>query len=223
MEISGNDRITYSHHSSMSDQPNSFLIAEVNYPEAKELADLTSIIQDLDLCMKTCDRLIESLDSEKEDLVLQANLWTSALIGYARCFATGKRFGISEKFLSKLNGDPIGAHKFYMDMRDKHIAHSVNPFEQVKIGLLLSDPKIEKKVIGIVNLSQRHITAKKDGVDTLRRLCGVIRNQLVNDWKACQHKALKVGEGLPTDQLYAKSHMQTVAPGPGDAGKARES
>jgi hypothetical protein len=207
----------------MNDQPNSLLIAEVDYSEAKEFADIASIVQDLNLCMKMCERLIESLDSGREDPVLQASLWTSAIIGYARCFATGKRFGISDKYLSRLNGDPVGAHKFFMNMRDKHIAHSVNPFEQTKIGLVLSDPEMGKKVIGIVNISQRHITATKNGVDTLRRLCGVIRDKLANDLEVCRQEAIKAGESLPIEQLYAKSHMYTVTPGPDDAGKARKS
>ncbi len=207
----------------MTDQQKSLLICEVDYRKAKELADLTSLIQDLDYCIKTCERLITSLESKTEDPILQTSLWTSVLISYARCFATGKRFGISEEFLSKLDGDPIGAHRYYINMRDKNVAHSVNPFEQVKIGLLLQDPKIDKKVIGVVNLAQRHLTAKKDGVDTLRRLCVVIRNQLLNDWKVCQDETLKVGQTLPIDELYSKSQMQTITPGPDDAGKPRNS
>jgi len=205
----------------MSDQQKSLLICEVDYSEAKELANIISLIQDIDYCIKTCERLIASIESETDDPILQASLWTSALISYARCFATGKRYGISEEFLSKLDGDPIGAHRYYINMRDKNIAHSVNPFEQVKIGLLLQDPKIDKKVMGVVNLAQRHLTAKKDGVDTLRRLCIVIKKQLLNDFKVCQDKTLKVGQTLSVDDLYSKSHMQTITPGPDDAGKPR--
>lgn len=207
----------------MTDQQKSLLICEVDYQNARELADLTSLIQDLDLCNKTCERLIASLEGETEDPILQAGLWTAALISYARCFATGKRFGISEEFLGKLNGDPVEVHRYYINMRDKHIAHSVNPFEQVKIGLLLEDPTIKKKVIGVVNLSQRHVTAKKDGVDTLRRLCIVIRNRLASDWKYCRDETLKVGQTLPVDELYSKSHMHAITPGPEDAGKPRSS
>ena len=48
----------------MSD-PKSLLISEVKYPEAVELADLVSIIQDLDFCIKTCERLIQELDDPR--------------------------------------------------------------------------------------------------------------------------------------------------------------
>lgn len=207
----------------METEQKELLIAEVDYSEAQEFADLTSILQDLNACIKTCQRLIRIIDQPEPDPILEESLWTASLIRYARCFATGKRFGLSEEFLANLNGDPIGAHRYYINMRNKNIAHSVNPFEQVKIGLLLSDPQIEKKVIGIVNLSQRHICAKKDGVDTLMRLCIVIKNKLVQDWKECQDKVLNIGRTLSVEELYSQSHMQTVTPSPTDVGKVRSS
>jgi len=206
----------------MTNQEQSPLIAEVDYPKAKELADLTSLIHDVNICIKTCERLIDFMGQENQDTLLQSSLWTSALIIYARCFGAGKRFGITEEFLSKLSGDPVGAHKRYIDTCSKHIAHSVNPLEQIKIGLVLSDPQIERGVIGIINLSQSHITANKDGVDTLRRLCIEIGKKLAADGKLCIEEALKIGKELPLDDLYEKSYMQTVTPGPDDAGRPRE-
>jgi hypothetical protein len=32
-------------------------------------------------------------------------------------------------------------HQHYKKMRDKHIAHSVNPFEQVRVGVALSNDR----------------------------------------------------------------------------------
>jgi len=51
------------------------------------------------------------------------------LIKYARCFATGKRFGLSKDVFQNLQGEPFKAHQFYIDLRNKHIAHSANPID----------------------------------------------------------------------------------------------
>jgi len=206
----------------MTNQEQTLLIAEVDFPKAKELADLTSLIHDVGICINTCQRLIDFMDQENQDTLLQGSLWTSALIIYARCFGAGKKFGITEEFLSKLSGDPVGAHKRYINTCSKHIAHSVNPLEQIKIGLVLSDPQIEKRVTGIINLSQSRITMNKDNVNTLITLCIEIRNKLADDGKLCIEEALKIGKELPLDDLYEKSYMQTIAAGSVDAGGPRE-
>jgi len=206
----------------MTNQEETFLIAEVDFSKAKELADLTSLIHDVGICINTCQRLIDFLNQENQDTLLQGSLWTSALIIYARCFGAGKKFGITEEFLSKLNGDPVGAHKRYINTCSEHISHSVNPLEQSKIGLVLSDPQIEKRVTGIITLSQSRITMNKDNVNTLIQLCIEIRNKLADDGKLCIEEALKIGKELPLDDLYEKSYMQTIATGSDAAGGPRE-
>lgn len=158
-----------------------FLSVEVDYSEAKEWADIISLTNDIDSTIQICDRLIHHLAATSEDRIIIESLWTTALIKYARCFTSGKRFGLSHALFDGLNGDPHGAHEYFINMRSKHIAHSVNPFEQVKTGLVLSDPETEKKVTGTVTFSQWHISAKEDGVQTLKNLCLVVKCQDIAD------------------------------------------
>jgi len=198
-----------------------FLTVEVDYPEAKEWSNITSLIQDIDSTIQICNRLVEALPKKNGDRILLESLWTTALIKYARCFATGKRFGLSLKIFAGLKGDPVGAHNFYIDMRNKHVAHSVNPFEQVKTGLVLSDPKIEKKIKGVVTFSQWHISAQSDGVETLKNLCLVLRAKLSESGKKLHEETLKKAKEISIENLYAKAQLKTIAPGPKDAGKSR--
>jgi hypothetical protein len=203
-----------------SQQEKLLLVVDVDSPQAEQWADMYSIARDLDSAIQVCGRLIELLPSN--DQILIESLWTSALIKYARCFSEGKRFGLPIDVFDGLEGDPKGTHQYYIDMRNKHLAHSVNPFEQVKIGLVLSDPKVARKIVGTVQFSQFHISAKEDGVRTLRSLCSVLKKKLGGAATERHEAVLAHAKTLDIKQLYQSARMRTVAPGPADAGLARE-
>lgn len=197
-------------------------VAQVDYKESRNLADLGSILQDLTFTLEICKRLIQLLKDDSKDVVLVASLWTAALICYVRSFASGKRYGLSEDIFNDLTGDAIEVHKFYKNLRDKHIAHSVSPYEQVEVGLILS-PKDsgEKKVKGVATLSMRYICTTIEGVEQLGRLATVLRKEVARLAKECEGKVLEVGKNLPIDELYSRARIRTVAPGPEVSGRPR--
>lgn len=197
---------------------------QVDYEEAKVLADYTLIFQDLTFTVEILKRLRQLLKENSEDRVLIESLWTTALISYARCFSSGKRLGLSEDIFKNKNleGDPVGCHKHYVDLRNKHIAHSVNPFEQVAVDLQLSPPDSTKQeVLAVAVLSMRLICTDIEGVETLLRLALIARKEVSKLAKEYEDKTLEVGKGLPLKDLYSKARSRLIAPGPEDAGKAR--
>jgi hypothetical protein len=108
--------------------------------DARDLADLLAIQQDLTFVGEACQTLLELVDDETQDrnLLVERAFWTAAVIAYARCFATGKRGGLAADDLDGVGGD--GAREFHqtvMAVRNKHIAHSVNPFELIEIGVMV--------------------------------------------------------------------------------------
>ncbi|MDD5551600.1 MAG: hypothetical protein PHI88_00325 [Candidatus Pacebacteria bacterium] len=197
-------------------------IVKVDYEEAKKLADLGAIVQDLSFVMKTCSRLERLLKEKSKDSLLIENMWTAVLIRYARCFADGKRFGLSESIFDNLNGEPHKAHKFYLDLRDKHIAHSVNPFEQVAVGLILSPQNIEsKKIIKVVTMTMRHMITDIEGVHQLGCLAKVLLEEACNIAKQYEKEILKKAKSIPIDGLYNYPRLRMIAPGPESADKPR--
>lgn len=56
-------------------------------------------------------------------------LFDSACIRYRRCFKTGVRRPLSRQLTTPLADDLQVLHQFFLDLADKHIAHSVNGFE----------------------------------------------------------------------------------------------
>jgi hypothetical protein len=197
-------------------------IAEVDFDEAKQTADLMSYFQDLAFTISALDRLQQLIDDNSKDEVLAASLWIAALITYARCFSTGKRFGLSEKLFEGIEGG-VECHQLYMNLRNKHIAHSVNPYEQVVVGLVLSPPSSpERKVEGVSILSQKLLHLDSEGVQNLRRLTLIAMKEIEKQGKEYQEKTLEAGKKIPIDILYIKASPRTVAPGPEEAGKPRK-
>ena len=206
----------------MNEQAEQLFIADVKFSEAKRLADLASILRDLQATVETCKRVVALLDSEEKDTVLLEGLWSAALVRYVRCFAFGKRYGLTEDVFEGLNGDPIGAHRWYKNIRDKHVAHSVNPYEQLRVGVILSPERSkQRKIIGVTTLSESYICAEKEGVKQLGMLAEVLIQKVKILGKECEDRVLEIAETLPIDQLYAKATSIFVAPGSEEAGKAR--
>jgi len=197
------------------------IVVELDIPEAKKLADFASIFQDLDFCINCCLLLISHFESNNKDNVLVQSLWTSALISYVRCFAAGKRSGLSEDIFLKFEGEPIAAHKFYKDLRDKNIAHSVNPFEQVKIGAVLSPSNTKKEVMGIATLSMKHISTDIEGVKQLALLAKTLRDEVATFAKKAEEETLEAAKRIEIGELYKKPQLQITVPGPEQSRNSR--
>lgn len=197
-------------------------IARVDFDEAKMLADFGAIAQDLGSIMEICSRLKKMLKEGVQDNLLVESFWTTALIKYARCFKSGKRFGLNESLLNGLKGEPHKVHKIYLDMRDKHIAHSVNPFEQMQVGLVLSpEDSNEKKVIGVATLSIRHMVSDVEGVHQLGLLSKVLLEKVCEIAKQYENKTLEKGKTMPIDELYKYPRIRITAPGPEESDRPR--
>lgn len=197
-------------------------IAQVEFEEAKAAADLMSIFQDLGFTINALDRLSKLVSSDDEDPVLARSFWTAALVAYARCFATGKRFGLSRALFGDIEGG-AEAHQLYIELRNKHVAHSVNPFEQVVAGLILSPPESsDRRVEGILGLSQSLLHLDLEGIRNLRRLALIALKYVEKLGRDYQEMALEIAKTMPLDDLYDRASPRTVAPGPEQAAKPRK-
>lgn len=187
-------------------------VAQVDFQEARNLADLASIHQDLSFVVDGLSRLLRLLQNDDEDTVVQQSLWTAALVAYTRCFATGKRLGLSEDILQTQEwegDDPIKCHRYYRNLRDKHIAHSVNPFEEVAVGLVLSPPDAQTwQVEGVAVLSRKLMFPSAEGVRTLLNLASCARREIASRAEALTDETLQAGRRFPIDDLLAPTNAE---------------
>src|SRR5437868_2241735 len=89
---------------------------ELQLDSARRLASLVSVHQDVDFAISCLERLQTQIGSTERDVMLETCLWSSALVAYCRCFAEGKRHGLSEKLFLNLPGDALGVHRYMKKM-----------------------------------------------------------------------------------------------------------
>ena len=103
---------------------------EFEMPEAQVLADLTGIRYDLESARSLARKLQSAMEGENPDYEIVEALTTALLVRYSRSFSGGVRKWPTEDALDALSEDQRNKHERLRDFRDKHIAHSVNAFEE---------------------------------------------------------------------------------------------
>ena len=114
-------------------------VKRLRSPSALALADLAALFEDLQTTLLCCERLMVELTSDRPapDELAHEAYWTTAVLSYARCFATGKRgTGLTEDDITatRLEGDVLGWHRALMELRDRYAHASVNPRETFTVG-----------------------------------------------------------------------------------------
>lgn len=197
-------------------------IAELKSTKAKELADRAAIFQDLAFCVACCARAIENLRAASQDAVLIRALWTAALVAYARCFTSGVRYGLTSDLFEHFDGEPRETHEYYVDLRNKHIAHSVNQFEQVVIGAVLSAPDASmRSVEGIATLTGTNISESAESVEQLRTLALTALKYIAETGKELSAEVLEEAKTLPIENLYRRATPRVTIPPASSAGNRR--
>jgi hypothetical protein len=205
-------------------EENRMPIAMLDFEEARQLADYGAIFQDLSFVLAVLERLHDLLgeDGDDADSVLVRAYWTAALIAYVRCFSTGKRFGLSEEIFEGTEGG-VEVHRLYKQLRDKHVAHSVNPFEQVKVGAVLaSEGAEERKIQGIAATTFNLLSHSQEGVEQLFHLTRIARKKALEETESLKEATRAKAGTMDLDELYEKAEpLRHYAPGPDDASRSR--
>ena len=197
------------------------LTVDLDLPSAQVLADQAGIIQDLQFVMECCKRLLTELarPEEERDAVIPLALWSSALVSYARCFSSGKRFGLTadDVLTMPLQGEVLKYHKWVIEERNKHTRHSANPFDVAKVGAALAPPEARtRRVEGIAILSMSHVLVDATGVRQLGGLASELAKQTAEKAKAQQDVVLADAQGLTVDRLYELPQLRTSPPAEDD-------
>ena len=107
-----------------------------NMMETKRYGDLMGIMADL-LSVSLCCLEIIKHKGNRKFLREDESHTVTAIIKYARCFNTGMRIKIDIS-KSQYTKKEIEYHDYFIAYRNKHLAHSVNPYEQNTVSLKIS-------------------------------------------------------------------------------------
>jgi hypothetical protein len=164
--------------------------------KAGSLADLVSISDDIEFARNALIRLASLSDVQEEgfDLLLERALWNAAHVALARPFTGGKGFlrpGAPRTRLDGLRADLSAEEESVLvqalDVRDQHVAHSVNAYECVTVFADFLPPELGGgwQGVGVVhetqNSARKRIPALVALADRLLGLLGVEQERAHDD------------------------------------------
>jgi hypothetical protein len=169
--------------------------------EAREYADLLSVCNDISFVLAATDRLLGELNkpNDQQDAVVVRALWSAATVAYMRCFGFGKRQGLQATIFDTLP-DAGSVHQHIKHTRDKHVAHSVNAFEEVMVGFVLGAAP-DASAEGIGNLFMFRICDDADGVRNLQILARHALDATRPRLETLKNRLLEIGQNMPRAEL----------------------
>ena len=201
-------------------------------PEAKALASLIGMRSDMQQVIAYCDLMIaryagDHLKRSPFDIVgfttpINVTDWealsTAACVSYSRCFVSGVREPLKPTLLEQLSPGHRALHEFLFDLRNKHIAHSVNAFEENIITLHIRDTAKSSQEIETVTAQHTNLGGLSiDAPAKLKSLAEWWVIKMDHEMEIQRGNLLRIAHATPLSKLKAYGERQ---PGPTyDAGR----
>jgi hypothetical protein len=169
--------------------------------DAREYADLVSVCNDLTFVLAATDRLLQELDKrdDKPDQVVLRAYWSAATIAYMRCFGSGKRRTLKANLFATVTGG-AETHEHIKNTRDKHVAHSVNAFEEAQVGFIVGAAPTTS-VEGVAHMMMFRICDDKPGVQNLQLLARTALTFVRPRLQTLANLLLEVGQKMPRSKV----------------------
>jgi hypothetical protein len=169
-------------------------------PEAWHLADLGGIENDLLAVIFYCERMQRDIDAAKYDYVLWEALGIAAVIRYARCFSKGVRVSLGKEVFQ--DAELLAKHEHFIDVRNKHVAHSVNPFEDNAVTVQIADHYVSSDEIQYVGVGQVYVSSMGRGdFAVLKKLSGYVLDVVRGEMENEKERLLKLVRRTPMEKL----------------------
>lgn len=186
---------------------------EIKIKEVGHLADLRALEVELDMAMKLCDRARKIQIDTNDDAIFVDGLVTAALVKYVRCFqSTGKRYGLSLENIESLPKDFIEAHNYLKDLRDKHVAHSVNGYEHCYVSAYIEiEDGVRKPFTALMPGSERVILGANEAF-AIYELSKEVSKIVVGLRIAEERRVLAIVNSLPEEVIATFKPYEEINP-----------
>lgn len=204
-------------------------------PAAGALASLVGMRSDLEQVITYCELMIHRyagthLKRSPFDIVgfttpVDIDDWealsTAACISYARCFASGVREPLNLALLDKAGAELRTLHGFVLNLRNKHVAHSVNSFEENLVTLHIGAHFASSREIETVTAHHTRVAGLSIEVPAqLKRLAQWWVAKIDEEMTVQKAKLLQIARTTPLSELKAHGVPQP-APTGGQGGVAK--
>ena len=114
-----------------------------------------------------------------EDSIEKNALFEAAVIRYIKCFTSsksGRKQLTPSKVYKNIQGDSLGCHMKFKEIRDSYIAHDQNDFLDVRMGIVLQDGELK----GVVCPPRQATFLYEENISILLTLCKITYNFIEN-------------------------------------------
>lgn len=177
-------------------------------PEAKRLADLYGIENDLRACREYCEKYLQvfaGIHQPTEETRHLECFSVYIFVKYGRCFKGGIRSATEKQILGNLISDDLDLHQLVIDVRDKYIAHSVNDFESHKVRVWLN-PEERGRKINNVNIESHYLAGPEPQLfERLKTLINKVLSWIDEEKTKEENRLIElVGEKFDLNDLYSR-------------------
>lgn len=172
---------------------------------ALSIADMDGVMRDLDFVADACGILLEKLAARATDLITLESLQSAAMIKYGRCFKTGVRnaFTIPKEWLNELSAELKEAHEDTLTLRDKHLAHAVNDWDNhIPLLWAVRDyPDAAPRLLNVFVGYNGTIGLDPKWIQHLRDVALTLRSRIGKEMDAEREKIIECASKLPIEEL----------------------
>jgi hypothetical protein len=200
--------------------PDAAKLVRLDDPKARRISDLVLHKRDLDFA---ADCLTAINQVPVHPPVVRDAIWSSAIVHYMKCFGdSGARFQLSAERIYK--GEPpeaIQNHQFFRDLRNKHVVHDENSYDQCIPGAVLNKGDKIYKIEKIICLGGRAVVLGQDTYNTLKLLIDKAHAWVVGEFDTCCKLVTEELEKLSYEELLRRESVVYPAPTLDDIAKNR--
>lgn len=202
--------------------PDGYRIVALDTPSCTNLQDVASLRWDLESSVLFCDAYLarESGPTPQERSPGDAH-WVAALVNYGRAFGTGVRK--TERLdPGVLSPGQRERHDYFLNLRNKHVAHAVNKLEHVVCVAYLTDSAFAPRAV--TRVGQTHVSLNPmadEDVHDLRDLANTFIVLLNRRVRALHAKIADELEQLGLQAVYALPDVKLTLPSTTDVTRRR--
>ena len=194
---------------------------ELDLEDTCDLADLTGVRFDLDTAREFALKLLSLICSSPPDYSLSDPLSTAILVRYSRAFLSGVRKPLGDEALQILTDEQRNQHEYLKDLRSKHIAHSVNCFEEsVPVARYWVERVESEGITSISCMHHRVIGLSEHNLNAVVELSNILLVFVDKRIKEEESRLLPIVRAMPINEVLA-GKKPAIIPGRGPADKRR--
>ena len=175
------------------------------------------------------DRLLKALRAEpvtrdergnftlntEQTRALEAD-WIAAVVKYYRCFSDGVRTVLNPAFFAVFDG-AAQAHQYFLNVRNKHVIHAINGFEQAKTFVNLpAKGKLRERPIDVGWFTTRRSVDGPENVEAFLNLAKIAKSEASKLLQESANAFLVRAKSENLETLYACPYASITTTGGGE-------